>query len=63
MKPLGMIGLAVIKPSRVEDRIWDSVEEAILAGWSPEQFKREAAQAWSQILRDQAKRAAADLIK
>jgi len=60
MKPLGIAfrpdaSLLVLKPSRVEDKVWEAVEEAISAGWTPRQFVAEAADAWSQGLRDAAK--------
>ena len=54
MKPLGMrltlqdgIGLRVVHPTHAEDKVWEAVEAAIEAGWTPERFKREAASAWS----------------
>jgi hypothetical protein len=60
MKPLGMAfapdaSLHVLKPSRVEDKVWDAVQEAIIAGWTPRQFVSEAADAWSQELRNEAR--------
>lgn len=47
----------------VADRIWDAVRDAIDANMTPEQFKREAAQAWVQHLQDDAKAAAKELSK
>jgi hypothetical protein len=62
-KPLGLsIGIGesglsfeVSRPSKVEDAIWEAVEQAIAHGWTPEQFKRECASAWSDRLRQDAK--------
>lgn len=42
--------------SRVEDAIWEAVQEAISAGLTVEQFRKEAAEAWRQELQDQAER-------
>lgn len=54
MKPLGMtmFPLQVVKPTPTEDAIWDAVEKAILAGWTPTRFKRECADAWRDALKD-----------
>jgi hypothetical protein len=58
MKPLGIShNFQVIKPSKVEDQIWEAVEEAINAGWTPEQFKREVSSAWEDSLKCQIKNA------
>jgi len=52
-KPYGLTGdFRVIRPTAVENHIWDAVQEAVLAGWTVEQFRREARQAWSQALDD-----------
>lgn len=63
MKPTGLgltvtesgIGFAVRRPSKVEDAVWEAVEMAIAAGWSPEQMRSEVADAWREKLRDEAK--------
>jgi len=60
MKPLGveinMAGsMSVTHPSKVEDAIWDAVEEAINAGWTPRQFKNEIAAAWVERLKQDAR--------
>ena len=61
MKPLGMSltdtgSLYVVHPNKVEDAIWDAVEEeAINAGWEPQQFKNEIASAWVERLKLDAK--------
>lgn len=60
MKPLGIqlgIGpngptLGCRMPTSVEDKVWDAVQEAIEAGWTVEQFRRECAEAWKGLLRD-----------
>jgi hypothetical protein len=64
MKPLGLTPLfKVIIPSKVEDKIWEAVEEAISSGWSPRQFKIEAANAWEHRLKEDAKYASEEFIK
>ena len=47
--------LRITTPSRVEDKIWDAVEEAIAAGWTPSRLIAEAADAWTQSLTQQAR--------
>ena len=59
----GAINMQVNRPSKTEDAIWDAVEEAIAAGWTPENFRTEAASAWCQLLRDEAEHAAKVLNK
>jgi hypothetical protein len=63
MKPLGasLAPLRVITPSRVEDKIWEAVQEAISAGWTPKQFRSEAGDAWAHELRAMAKDALRDM--
>jgi hypothetical protein len=59
MKPYGVTAdLRVVRPTRTEDAIWEAVEAAIDEGLTPEQFKAEAAQAWSEILHERARSAA-----
>jgi hypothetical protein len=53
----GELRLTANHISKVEDMIWDAVEEAINTGWTPEQFKAEAASAWEERLREDAKHA------
>lgn len=62
MKPpgLSLLPMRVIMPSHVEDKIWDAVEEAIRAGWTPSQFRAEASDAWQHELKAQARDAARD---
>ena len=63
MKALGIgitlegssVVLSVTKPSRAEDTIWEAVEEALCAGLSVEQFRREAATAWDYTIKQRAK--------
>jgi hypothetical protein len=65
MKPLGLsLGLtdgvptmSVHHPSPVEDKVWEAVEAATIAGWTPERFRDEAAEAWAEQLRDDIKHA------
>jgi hypothetical protein len=63
-KPLGLsmgtsesgdLRFIVSRPSPVEDAVWEAVNKAIEAGWTPQQFKNEAADAWKQRLTDDAK--------
>ena len=53
----GVPQFAVKQSSRVENAVWDAVQTAVDAGWSPEQFKREVADAWQEKLRDDARHA------
>jgi hypothetical protein len=63
MKPPGLrLGLSqtgltmcVTRLTYTEDKIWDAVETAISSGWTVAQFKKEAATAWSESLKDIAK--------
>jgi hypothetical protein len=59
----GSVTFNVRQPSRVEDAIWNAVQEAIDAGWDAKAFKAEAASAWEEELRRQAKDAVAVLQK
>ncbi len=62
-KPLGMgisitpSGplLSVSRPSHVENTIWEAVREAVCAGWTVQHFKTEAASAWADEMKRQAK--------
>lgn len=50
-KPLGMTAdFRITHPDRVEDKVWEAVEEAIDAGWTPERFMREVRSDWSAYL-------------
>lgn len=68
-KPLGIgiglnDGVPVLRMSpinRTVDHIWDSVREAINANMTPEQFKREVAEAWASHLKEDAKEAQREL--
>ena len=63
MKPLGIPAdfSRVIVPTQVEDAVWEAVSAAIAAGWTPSQFRIEAAEAWGSKLRDEAKHAEQEL--
>lgn len=68
MKSLGIAittagTLRVTTPTRAEDLIWSAVEQAIEEGMRPEDFKREAAECWSEYLRREAKAAAKMLLQ
>lgn len=53
----GSVRFSVGTPSKAEDAVWDAVEAAINAGWSPQRFKDEASEAWRVSLHDEAKHA------
>lgn len=57
----GAVVLRVTKSSRTLDAIWDAVQRAIEDGMTPEEFKREAAEAWAHELKEAAKHAASVL--
>ena len=60
-KPNGIdSAFRVLRSTPAEDAVWDAVERVLLAGWSVERFRREAAQAWAQKQRDIAKSDAED---
>lgn len=71
MKPLGLelsVGsrgptMTVRTPSKAQDAIWEAVEMAINEGLTPLQVRREMADAWRQILSDEAKAAYDQLSK
>jgi hypothetical protein len=51
MKPLGMTAaFEIVRSDRVQDGIYKAVEAAIDAGWTPEQFREEAAECWDIYL-------------
>lgn len=51
MKPLGMNPLLqIIRPDAVQDKVWDAVEAAVDAGWTPENFMLEVRNDWSDYL-------------
>ncbi len=60
MKPSGInfsIGsdgpkMRVTGSSRVEDKIWEAVQEAVVSNWSVEMFKEEAADAFQHEYRE-----------
>jgi hypothetical protein len=72
MKPLGVglaadpasktLGFYVSRPTHAEDAIWEAVRTAIDEGMSPERFRMEAAEAWEEALRDDAKAARKTLV-
>lgn len=56
VKPLGVTSfLQVVRPAPAQDAIWDAVEEAIAAGMTVEQFRREAQEAWQYQQKEQAR--------
>ncbi|MDP2815077.1 MAG: hypothetical protein Q8O19_00175 [Rectinemataceae bacterium] len=58
MKPLGMTPFfQIVTPTSEENKIWETVSDLISAGWTPEQFKAEAAEAWAYELERRAKHA------
>ena len=59
----GLPTMRVTPISRAEDAIWNAVQEAVDAGMTPTQFKREVIQAWDEELRASAKRTMKELRK
>lgn len=56
MKPLGLtLFMQVVHPTRAEDKVWEAVQEAICAGWTPVRFMREAREAWHAAKEDEVK--------
>jgi hypothetical protein len=53
----GALVMGIRTPSREEDRLWDAVQDAFLAGWTPEQLKNEVADAWADAAKEAAKAA------
>lgn len=45
--------LSVARYSDAEDKVWDAVEAAIIAGWSPKRFMRAAEECWREVRRDE----------
>lgn len=40
----------IVRPNHIQDAIYRAVETAIDNGWTPEQFRREAAECWDVYL-------------
>lgn len=59
----GSVTFNVRHPTGAEDSIWEAVEDAIRIGMTPEQFKREVAQAWEGTLERHAREAVAAILK
>ncbi len=51
----GNLGLKVRTPNRVEDLVWQAVQEAQLAGMTVKQFRLEVAEAWEHERKEQLK--------
>ena len=51
----GQLSFRTTQPTRTEDAIWEAVELAINEGWDARKFRSEAAAAWSERLREDAK--------
>ena len=56
-------GFRVTRASRTEDAVWSAVQAAITEGWTVERFRREAAAAWHEELRDAQERVNKDWAK
>lgn len=57
MKPLGITAnLQMINPSKLEDLIWQAVEEAQDMNYTVDQFRAECAKAWDYYRDEQRKR-------
>lgn len=59
----GFPRLSVTHASAAEDAAWEAVRQAIWAGWDAQRFKRECAQAWGELLREDAKDAEREMQK
>ena len=57
----GQLTFRAIQPTRAEDAIWDAVEAAINEGWDARRFRLEAAEAWTERLKQDAADANKDL--
>jgi hypothetical protein len=55
--------MKITRSSRVEDKIWDAVEEAVNAGWDAQRFIREAHDGWAHKLSEDAKDADKEFAK
>ena len=54
-KPYGMTAaFQIIKPTHVEDAIWEAVEAAIFSNMTVDEFRRECASCWGMCLRERA---------
>ncbi|MEE8113060.1 MAG: hypothetical protein V3T23_01775 [Nitrososphaerales archaeon] len=54
-KPYGMTaGFQIVKPTHIQDVIWNAIEEAQMVGMTVEEFRRECAEMWSMCLRERA---------
>jgi hypothetical protein len=52
-KPMGMSAtFQIIRPTPIEDKIWDAVELAIQQGMSPKEFIDETRYCWQEYLRE-----------
>lgn len=64
MKPMGLTAdFRIVRSTRAQDKIWEAVEDAVREGMSPEDFKREAAQAFEHEYNERAKDAVRVLTK
>lgn len=48
------LGMRVVHPTGVEDKVWDAVEAAIEGGWSVDRFRSKAASAWADYRKREA---------
>ncbi len=54
-KPYGLTAdFRIIRPTRIEDKVWDAVEEAVNAGWTPRQMMQEVRECWAESLKQKA---------
>ena len=64
IKPLGLTpSFQVVKATKAEDIVWDTVERVIELGMTPEAFRREVLQAWKYVLDENTKAAIEELKK
>jgi hypothetical protein len=58
----GLPSMFVRPHDRVADKIWDAVSEAVIAGWTPEQFRTEALSSWVQAVEDESRAQKSDAV-
>jgi ABC-type glycerol-3-phosphate transport system substrate-binding protein len=56
-KPYGMTPtFQIVVPTRMQNQIWDAVQEAVEEGMDPTLFLKEVREAWAEALNDKKKR-------
>lgn len=58
MKPPGLTAdFRIVRSTTAQDAVWEAVQTAVTCGMTPEEFKREAAQAFEHEYHEAAKHA------